>query len=261
MVGLARGADDAPIAAADATWRQEIGGLIARGATSRPRPRRWRRLIALAAALALLPTLIIVAYAVVRPPVTPLMLIRLAEGHGMDYRWVPLSRIAPALVAAVVAAEDSRFCRHFGFDVDAIADEVDDWLAGERPRGASTITQQTAKNILLWPGRDPLRKVAEALLTPQIEAAWSKRRIIEIYLNVIEMGPGIYGAEAAARRFFGKPAAALGPREAALIAAVLPNPRGRSAARPSPAVSRRANRIAGRAADLGPLLACVHGRG
>jgi monofunctional biosynthetic peptidoglycan transglycosylase len=207
--------------------------------------------------LAVLPTLIILAYAVVRPPLTPLMVIRLVAGYGLDYRWVPLQRISPELVAAVIAAEDNRFCSHFGFDVEAIADEVDEWLAGERPRGASTISQQTAKNILLWPGRDPLRKIIEAVLTPQIEAAWSKRRVIEVYLNVIEMGPGIYGAEAAAQRSFGKSAQALTRREAALIAAVLPNPLGRSAARPSAQVNRRAQRIAARSAGLGPLLACI----
>jgi monofunctional biosynthetic peptidoglycan transglycosylase len=220
-----------------------------------------RLLLRLALAAVLLPTLVVLAYAVVRPPLTPLMLIRLVEGHGLDYRWVPLDRIAPVLVAAVVAAEDNRFCSHLGFDVDAIADGVDDWLQGERPRGASTITQQTAKNILLWPGRDPVRKAIEAAITPQIELAWSKRRILEVYLNVIEMGPGIYGAEAAAQRFFGKPASALGRREAALIAAVLPNPLGRAAARPSAAVSRRAARIAARADGLGPLLACVARQG
>ncbi len=170
---------------------------------------------------------------------------------------MPLGAIAPALAAAVIAAEDNRFCSHFGFDVDAITDEMDDWLAGERPRGASTITQQTAKNILLWPGRDLVRKGLEALFTPQIELLWSKRRILEVYLNVIEMGPGIYGAEAAARRFFGKPAAALSGREAALIAAVLPDPLERSPARPSAAVSRRAARIAARTDDIRPLLTCI----
>lgn len=207
--------------------------------------------------LAATPTLIILAYRVVPPPVTPLMLLRWAEGTPPDYRWVPLRAIAPTLITAVVAAEDNRFCDHFGFDVDAIADEMDDWLAGERPRGASTITQQTAKNILLWPGRDLVRKGLEAVLTPQVELFWSKRRILEVYLNVIEVGPGIYGAEAAARRFFDKPAAALTGREAALIAAVLPNPRERSPARPSIAVSRRATRIAGRVDDVRPLLGCI----
>lgn len=115
--------------------------------------------------LAAAPSLIILLYAVVPPPVTPLMVLRWADGAGLDYRWVPLRAISPSLLAAVVAAEDNHFCSHFGFDVDAIADEVDDWLAGERPRGASTITQQTAKNILLWPGRDLVRKGLEAVFT------------------------------------------------------------------------------------------------
>ena len=224
-----------------------------RGAVKRLR----RRLLLAALILAATPTLIILVYSVAPPPVTPLMLVRAAEGAERDYRWVPLREIAPALAAAVIAAEDNRFCSHYGFDVDAIADEMDDWLAGERPRGASTITQQTAKNILLWPDRDLVRKGLEAVLTPQIELLWSKRRILEVYLNVIEMGDGVYGAEAAARRFFGKPAAALNSREAALIAAVLPDPLGRSPSRPSAAVSRRAARIAARIDDIRPLLGCI----
>jgi monofunctional biosynthetic peptidoglycan transglycosylase len=181
----------------------------------------------------------------------------LVEGHGWDYRWVPLQQIAPALIAAVIAAEDNLFCEHTGFDVDAIADEVDDWLQGERPRGASTITQQTAKNLFLWPGRDFLRKGIEAWLTPQLELLWSKRRILEVYLNIIEIGPGIYGVEAASRRAFGKPAVAISAREAALIAAVLPNPLRRSVLNPSGSVQRRASRIAARAPQMADLLACL----
>lgn len=233
---------------------RKIGVVAAR------KPGGWtlrRRLLAAALIVAATPSLVILLYSVLPPPVTPLMLLRWAEGAGLDYRWVPLSAISPTLIEAVIAAEDNRFCSHFGFDVDAIADEVDDWLAGERPRGASTISQQTAKNILLWPGRDLLRKGLEVVLTPQIELLWSKRRILEVYLNIIEMGPGIYGAEAAARRFFNKPAAALTSREAALIAAVLPDPRHRSAARPSSVVSRRAARIAARVDDIRPLITCV----
>jgi monofunctional biosynthetic peptidoglycan transglycosylase len=219
---------------------------------------RARRLLAGLLLVALAPSVVILAYRLVPPPVTPLMVIRMLQGRGIDYRWVPLERIAPALVRAVIAAEDNRFCSHFGFDVQAITDELDEWMeTGTAPRGASTITQQTAKNILLWPGRDLLRKGIEAGLTPQIELLWSKRRIIEVYLNVIETGDGIYGAEAAAQRFFAKPARALTPREAALIAAVLPAPLHRSAARPSPAVQRRAARILARAETIAPLTGCL----
>lgn len=210
-----------------------------------------------AIALVALPLLMIIAYRFVAPPITPLMVIRMAQGEGWTYRWIPLGRMSPHLVRAVLAAEDSRFCQHFGFDVDAIADELDDWMQGGRPRGASTVTQQTAKNILLWPGRDLVRKAFEAWLTPQLELLWSKRRIIEVYLNVIETGPGLYGVEAAAQHYFNKPAAELSPREAALVAAILPNPRARSPARPSVRVSRRAALIAARARVMDDYLDCM----
>jgi monofunctional biosynthetic peptidoglycan transglycosylase len=203
------------------------------------------------------PTAIVGLYRFFDPPITPLMLVRLSQGEALHHRPVPLSRVSPHLIAAVIAAEDNLFCRHFGFDTEALSDEIDTWLAGDRPRGASTITMQTAKNILLWPGRDPLRKLLEAWLTPQIELLWSKRRILEVYLGITEMGPGVYGAEAAARIYFHKPAVALGPREAALLAAVLPNPRERSVERPDPHVARRASRIMRRVDQIGPLLACV----
>ena len=180
----------------------------------------------------------------------------------MHHRSVPLASVSPALIAAVIAAEDNAFCRHHGFDTQALQDEIDNWLAGERPRGASTITMQTAKNILLWPGRDPVRKVVEAWLTPQIELMWSKRRILEVYLGIVEMGPGVYGAEAAARRYFDKPASALNRREAALLAAVLPNPR--RALRGATVGLRRTPCLAHPAADrpVGPAarLRCSAGR-
>jgi monofunctional biosynthetic peptidoglycan transglycosylase len=185
------------------------------------------------------------------------MLLRFVEGQPLHYRPVALSRVSPNLIAAVIAAEDNTFCSHFGFDTEALRDQVDLWLEGDRPRGASTITMQTAKNILLWPGRDPLRKVVEAWLTPQIELVWSKRRILEVYINIVEMGPGIYGAESASHFFFKKPAIALSRREAALLAAVLPNPRELSAERPIPYVVRRASHILRSAARIKPLLECL----
>lgn len=209
----------------------------------------------LAALLA--PFAVLLLYRFVDPPITPLMLLRLLQGEGLSHRPVSLSQISPHLTKAVIAAEDNLFCTHYGFDTGAIRDEIDEWLDGERPRGASTITMQTAKNILLWPGRDLVRKGLEAWLTPQVELLWSKRRIIEVYLNVIEFGPGVYGAEAASRRYFGKPAAALSPREAALLAAVLPNPLERRVIDPQPRVQRRASRILSRAQRLGSLTDCV----
>jgi monofunctional biosynthetic peptidoglycan transglycosylase len=150
-----------------------------------------------------------------------------------------LEALGEALPQAVVAAEDARFCAHWGFDIDEIRRAV----AGGAARGASTITQQTVKNVYLWPGRSWLRKGLEAALTPLVEAVWGKRRILEVYLNVAEFGPGLFGAEAAARRWFGKSAAALTAREAALLAAILPAPRTRDPTRPTAFLTRRAASI------------------
>lgn len=186
-------------------------------------------------------------YRFVPPPLTPLMVIRhFGEGEPIHQTWVPLERISPALVRAVIASEDERFCQHHGFDWAQITDAWRSFRAGRRARGASTISMQTAKNLFLWPGRSLLRKGVEAYFTAFIELLWPKRRIIEVYLNVIEWGHGIYGAETAARAYFGKPAAALSPSEAAVLAAVLPNPRRFSAARPSAYVEERAETIRSR---------------
>lgn len=223
-----------------------------------PRRRLLRSWLMRAVLIVLLvPAAILFAYRSINPPITPLMLIRLAQGEGLTKDWQPLDHISPHLPRAVVAAEDNLFCDHFGFDVEALTRQIRKWREGGRPRGASTITMQTAKNILLWPGRDPVRKVAEAWLTPQIEFLWSKQRILEVYLNVAEFGPGIYGAEAAARAFFGTSASALSQTQAALLAAVLPNPREWSAAKPGPYVRQRARSIQRRVGQLGPLLDCA----
>ncbi|TVS00271.1 MAG: monofunctional biosynthetic peptidoglycan transglycosylase [Rhodospirillales bacterium] len=235
-------------------WFGSTGGPLVKG----PRLsvlRRW--LIRIVVVLMVAPTVLVVAYRWINPPITPLMLVRLVEGEGLDYQWVPLHRISPHLPKAVIAAEDNTYCRHNGFDTQALRQEVAVWRAGGRPRGASTISMQTAKNILLWPGRGPVRKVLEAWITPQLELFWSKQRILEVYLNIAEMGPGLYGAEAAARAYFRKPAADLTQREAAILAAILPSPRIWSAAPPGPYVQRRAAVLAKRITQLGPLLDCV----
>jgi monofunctional glycosyltransferase len=190
-------------------------------------------------------------------PITPLMVIRVVEGEGLRREWVALEQIAPALREAVVAAEDNLFCQHWGFDLAALRGEIEAMREGRRARGASTITMQTAKNLFLWPERSLTRKVLEAWLTPQIELLWPKQRILEVYLNIAELGPGIYGAEAAARAHFGKSAAELSPREAALIAAVLPSPRQWSPVRPTDFLHRRVETIHTRVNQLGPLLDCV----
>jgi len=235
------------------------GNAAPAGPALRTRGGRLRRiLLRLLLVLLLAPPALLLIYRFLPPPLTPLMLIRLVEGEGLRKDWQPLSRIAPALPEAVVAAEDNRFCEHWGFDWPALEGELESYLAGERPRGASTITMQTAKNLFLWPERSLLRKLLEAALTPQIALLWPKRRVIEVYLNIVEFGPGIYGAEAAAQSYFGKPAAALGRREAALLAAVLPSPRTSSPARPSAYLQQRAGIILTRIEQLGPMLDCVH---
>lgn len=229
-----------------------------RGGGERRGRARWRRTAAWALLAVLAgPALLILAYRVIPPPVTPLMVIRAVQGEAIDYRWTPLEDISPHLAKAVIASEDNRFCEHWGFDFGEIQAIFDEWREGERPRGASTITMQTAKNILLWPDRQILRKLFEAWLTPQMELLWSKRRILEVYLNVAEMGPGIYGAEAAAQQHFGKAAAALSPREAALLAAALPSPRQASPAAPTAYLDSRVPVIRQRIAQLGPMLACA----
>jgi monofunctional biosynthetic peptidoglycan transglycosylase len=179
----------------------------------------------------------------VPPPVTFLMVTRLIEGEGLDYRWRSLDRISPRLVQAVIASEDATFCAHHGFDMKAIEKALKANERGGRIRGGSTISQQTAKNVFLWPGRDWIRKGLEAGYTVAIETVWGKRRIMEVYLNVAEWAPGVYGAEAASRHWFGKSAEDLTAREAARLAAILPSPRRYDAASPGPYVRRRTSRI------------------
>lgn len=217
-------------------------------AAPKPGRRGWavaRRVVLWLFLLSLAP---VVAYRFIDPPVTPLMLIRhFADGAPIHKTWVPLRRISPALVRAVVASEDETFCVNHGFDWRQMREALRQLLAGRRrPRGASTITMQTARNVFLWPGRNLLRKAVEAYFTMLIDTVWGKRRVMEVYLNVIEWGPGLYGAEAASRAYFGHPAATLSPYEAALLAAVLPNPRVMSARRPSEYVETRAALIRSR---------------
>jgi monofunctional glycosyltransferase len=229
--------------------------MVGSGRRLSRRPTR-ARLIRLLVILLVTPSAIIIAYRHVNPPVTPLMVIRLAQGEGINKHWVPLEQISPHLARAAIASEDNLFCSHLGFDVSALKQQMQTYRAGGRPRGASTITMQVAKNILLWPGRDPLRKLIEAGLTPQIELFWSKQRILEVYLNVVELGPGLYGVEAASRALFGKPASTLSREEAARLMAILPNPREWSAVRPGPLVRARVAAINRRIDQLGPLLDC-----
>jgi monofunctional biosynthetic peptidoglycan transglycosylase len=175
------------------------------------------------------------------------MIQRMAQGYGIDHDWRPIARISPAMTRAAIAAEDARFCEHNGFDLKAIDQALrhDERRPG-RLRGGSTISQQTAKNVFLWPGRSWVRKGLEAWFTLLIEGVWGKRRIMEVYLNTVEMGPGVYGVEAAAQRDFHTDADHLGTAQAARLAAVLPSPLKWSARDPGPYVRRRTGRIAAR---------------
>lgn len=165
--------------------------------------------------------------------------------------WRDLDEIAPTAALAVIAAEDQLFPFHNGFDIDSIRSALQDNAGSRRVRGASTISQQVAKNLFLWKGRSWLRKGLEAWFTVLIELCWSKQRILEVYLNVAEFGPRVYGAEAAAQQYFGRPAAKLSRRHAALMAAVLPNPKRFMLAAPSSYVRRRANWIEAQMRSLG----------
>lgn len=194
---------------------------------------------------------LVVIYRVVPPPGTPLMLIRRVEGYGIAKSWRPLDAISPNLAHAAMAGEDAKFCEHHGFDWEAIEAAWHRYEEGaQRLRGASTISMQTAKNVFLWPGRDWIRKGLEAYFTVLIEFAWGKARIIEVYLNVVEWGPGIYGAEAASQYYFHKPARALTAEEAARLAAILPDPLKWSASRPDRYVAERAGFIRAQIPDL-----------
>ncbi len=204
---------------------------------------RGRPVLVLLLTLALLPIGSVLVHALVPPPTTLLMVTQAVAGQGLDYRWRSLDEISPRLVEAVIASEDARFCSHDGFDFEAIQKAMDSNARGRRVRGASTISQQTAKNVFLWPGRGWVRKGLEAGYTVLIETVWSKRRIMEVYLNVAEWAPGVYGAEAAARHWYGKGADQLTAREAARLAAILPSPRRYSAGAPGPYVRRRASRV------------------
>jgi monofunctional glycosyltransferase len=168
-----------------------------------------------------------------RPPTTVLMWLEPGPLRDIDFRWVDRSHISGNVALAVVAAEDQRFPDHFGFDVGQIGNAIDTYRDGGRLRGASTITQQVAKNLFLWNGGGFVRKAIEAYFTVMIEALWPKRRILEVYLNIAEFGPHVFGAEAAAQRAFGTSASRLTRSQAALLAAVLPNPKRLSAAKPS----------------------------
>ena len=214
-------------------------------------PRGWRGWAALAALVAMAaPALAILALRWIPPPTTAFMLLHDGEAR---HRWVAWPEISPHVAVAVVAAEDQKFPSHHGFDFASISSALsgDERRRLATQRGASTISQQVAKNLFLWPGRSFVRKGLEAGLTLWIEALWPKRRILEVYLNVAEFGPGIFGVGAASAAYFGASPRELGPDEAARLAAVLPDPRRLHVVDPGPYALERADWIRGQVAMLG----------
>lgn len=198
--------------------------------------------------------LIVALYTVINPPITPLMILRTmeyalsGEEIRLEKKWASYEEINKKVFKALVAAEDARFMSHKGFDWKAIeaAQRYNERMKGKKMRGASTISMQTAKNVFLWHGRNYLRKGLEAYFTVLIEAVWGKKRILEVYANVIEWGHGIYGVEAASQHYFGKSTTELNTYQVALLAAVVPNPRRWDAGNPTPYIRKRANWIIGR---------------
>lgn len=230
--------------------------------------RRWlRRLAWLAIAWLASTWFAVLLLRFVPPPISAYMLERsiAASARGdasfhLRYHWVPFDRIAPSAPLAMVAGEDQTFPWNHGFDVASIRSAIDDAEAGGRLRGASTLTQQVARNLFLWPGGGFFRKGIEAYFTVLIDLTWPKRRIIEVYANIAEFGNGLYGVEAASLAYFHAPAARISASQAALLAAVLPNPRGWHANHPSAYVQRRAAWIERQMRQLGGPAYVLHGR-
>lgn len=207
--------------------------------------RRLLRNLLLALFLVLVagPVVAVILYRFIPPPVTPLMVIRAVEGRGLDHRWRSMDKISPTLPRALIAAEDAKFCEHRGFDFEALQKAYENNESGRKIRGGSTISQQTAKNVFLWPGRSYVRKGLEAWFTVLIETFWGKKRIMEVYMNSIEYGSGIYGAEAAAQRYFGVSADKLTQAQSARLAAILPSPLKWKVIKPGKYVAKRTKKI------------------
>lgn len=201
----------------------------------------------------------VILYRFVPVPVTPLMVIRCLQQAGrgekirMRHHWIPLEEMSEYLPVAVIASEDQRFLQHHGFDITEIMNAVEEQMSGKRRRGGSTISQQTAKNVFLWPSSSWIRKGFEVYFTTLIELCWSKQRIMEVYLNSIEMGDGIYGAEAVAQLHFGRPAQKLTRANCALIAATLPNPLRYSSKDPSRYMLKRQTAIMRQMRHIAPF--------
>ncbi len=229
-----------------------------RARRTRKRSHPWLRRIALFLLVLAGAVLVSIAlYRFVDPPITAVQAATVVKGGNVKKTWVPLERMSPNLPLAVIASEDGRFCQHWGVDWGAVRDAINEGggLAGFR--GASTIPMQTAKNLYLWNRRSYVRKFLEVPLAYIMSALWSKKRMMEVYLNVAQFGPGIYGAEAASRHYFGKSASQLSRREAVLLAVALPNPGFRNPARPSARMQRIARAVDLRLPIIAKRAGCV----
>jgi monofunctional biosynthetic peptidoglycan transglycosylase len=214
-------------------------------------------LVGIVGVFVVLPVGLILLYRIVPPPLTTVMAIRLVEGYGLSRNWVPLEEIAPSVRYAVIASEDNNFCSHSGVDWAALRQAMAAEIEGGGQGGASTLTMQTARNLMLWPHRSYIRKGLELYVATLIDALWPKERIFEVYLNIAEWGPGVFGIEAAAQHHFGVSARDLTPREAARLAVILPNPIELHATASTGHVTRQAAIVRKRIGQLGPLLDCV----
>jgi monofunctional biosynthetic peptidoglycan transglycosylase len=232
-------------------------------APTSPKKHRWLRRIALTMLAFLviagtIPLALTALYA--RPgsePVSTLMITSRLTGQSIDRKWVSFDEIAPAVWQSVISSEDGQFCAHRGVDWSALRNQIDNAIEGESARGASTIPMQTVKNLFLWNGRSYVRKVLEIPLAVLIDRAWGKRRLMEIYLNIAEWGPGIFGIEAAAQHYFGRSASSLTRRQAARLAVVLPNPHRRNPTKLTKALGRVAAQIERRANRSGGYVRCL----
>lgn len=222
--------------------------------------KRWLKAAAIAVGgVLLLPYVVTLVYALVPPPVSAMMIWKKLEGQPVDYSWRPLAETSQNLVRSVVTAEDAGICRHNGVEWGVLREVMREAMEreGGASRGGSTITQQVAKNLFLWPSRSYVRKALELPLALWIDLVWSKRRVVEVYVNIAEWGPGVYGAEAAAQHHFGKSAKALTRDQAARLAAALPNPAVRDAGKPGPKTRAKARIIRRRVNSTVPYLDCL----
>lgn len=239
--------------------RTGTGKIASWQANLRPAMRRWVKYGGyLLAVIFVVPLMMTVIYRL--PPVHPVSTLMLKEAvllKGYDRRWVAIDDISPVLVHSVMMSEDGRFCEHNGIDWDALNQVIDDALDGEKTRGASTIVMQTAKNLYLWSSRSYVRKIIEIPLAWYMNVVLPKKRIMEIYLNIAEWGPGIYGIEAASRYHFGRSSGKLSAKQAALLAVTLPAPKTRNPAKPGREMTRLASIVQKRARQAGGYIGCL----